>query len=81
MVVLVKNSRRQTKRARLTPLDRAFWIVLSRGWSRWADARLNLLTEGTSSFSRESAASTIDTRGAPHDLFTDWMNRSPRILN
>ena len=27
--------RRQTKRARLTPLDRAFWSVLSRAWSRW----------------------------------------------
>jgi len=27
--------RRQTKRARLTPLDRGFWIVLSRAWSRW----------------------------------------------
>jgi putative transposase len=30
--------RRQTKRARLTPLDRAFWIVLSRAWSRWAQS-------------------------------------------
>jgi putative transposase len=30
--------RRQTTRARLTPLDRAFWIVLSRAWSRWAQS-------------------------------------------
>jgi hypothetical protein len=30
--------RRQTKRARLTPLDRALWIVLSRAWSRWAQS-------------------------------------------
>ena len=30
--------RRHTKRARLTPLDRAFWIVLSRAWSRWAQS-------------------------------------------
>ena len=29
--------RRSTRRPRLRPLDRAFWVVLSRTWSRWAD--------------------------------------------
>ncbi len=24
--------------SQLRPLDRAFWILLSRSWSRWADA-------------------------------------------
>jgi putative transposase len=30
--------RRQTSRPQLRPVDRAFWVVLSRIWSRWADA-------------------------------------------
>jgi putative transposase len=30
--------RRATPRRRLRPVDRAFWAVLSRTWSRWADA-------------------------------------------
>jgi len=30
--------RRTTPRPRLHPVDRAFWAVLSRTWSRWADA-------------------------------------------
>ncbi len=30
--------RRQTSRPQLRPVDRAFWVVLSRVWSRWADA-------------------------------------------
>jgi len=30
--------RRQTSRPQLRPIDRAFWVVLSRVWSRWADA-------------------------------------------
>jgi len=30
--------RRATPRPRLRPVDRAFWAVLSRAWSRWADA-------------------------------------------
>jgi putative transposase len=30
--------RRATPRPRLRPVDRAFWAVLSRRWSRWADA-------------------------------------------
>jgi hypothetical protein len=29
--------RRKTKRPRLLPVDRAFWIVLSGMWSRWTD--------------------------------------------
>jgi putative transposase len=29
--------RRQTSRPPLRPVDRAFWVVLSRVWSRWAD--------------------------------------------
>ena len=29
--------RRSRRRPRLRPLDRAFWVVLSRTWSRWAD--------------------------------------------
>jgi hypothetical protein len=29
--------RRQTSRRQLRPVDRAFWVVLSRIWSRWAD--------------------------------------------
>jgi putative transposase len=29
--------RRKTKRPQLAPLDRAFWVVLSRIWSRWAE--------------------------------------------
>ncbi len=28
---------RRTARPRLTPIDRAFWVVLSRIWSRWTD--------------------------------------------
>jgi hypothetical protein len=30
--------RRKTKRPQLRPADRAFWVVLSRVWSRWAEA-------------------------------------------
>ena len=30
--------RRVTPRPRLRPIDRAFWVVVSRVWSRWADA-------------------------------------------
>jgi hypothetical protein len=30
--------RRATPRPRLRPIDRAFWILMSRIWSRWADA-------------------------------------------
>jgi putative transposase len=30
--------RRSTLRPRLRPFDRAFWVMLSRIWSRWADA-------------------------------------------
>ncbi len=29
--------RRTTPRPRLRPIDRAFWVVISRIWSRWAD--------------------------------------------
>jgi hypothetical protein len=29
--------RRTTPRLRLRPIDRAFWVVVSRLWSRWAD--------------------------------------------
>jgi putative transposase len=29
--------RRTTARPRLRPIDRAFWVVVSRVWSRWAD--------------------------------------------
>lgn len=29
--------RRAAQRPRLRPVDRAFWVVLSRAWSRWAD--------------------------------------------
>jgi transposase InsO family protein len=28
---------RATPRPRLRPVDRAFWVLLSRGWSRWTD--------------------------------------------
>jgi transposase InsO family protein len=28
----------KTKRPRLSPVDRAFWVALSRVWSRWAEA-------------------------------------------
>src|SRR5262245_9975180 len=28
--------RRKTKRPQLVPVDRPFWVVLSRIWSRWA---------------------------------------------
>jgi hypothetical protein len=30
--------RRQLSRPQVRPVDRAFWVVLSRIWSRWADA-------------------------------------------
>ena len=30
--------RRATPRPRLRPMDRVFWVVLSRTWSRWTDA-------------------------------------------
>ena len=30
--------RRQASRPQLRPVDREFWVVLSRVWSRWADA-------------------------------------------
>ena len=29
--------RRTTPRPRLRPFDRAFWVLLSRTWSRWAE--------------------------------------------
>jgi hypothetical protein len=29
--------RRATLRPRLRPIDRAFWVLVSRAWSRWAD--------------------------------------------
>jgi putative transposase len=29
--------RRRTKRPQLVPIDRAFWVVFSRVWSRWAE--------------------------------------------
>ncbi len=29
---------RATPRPRLGPIDRAFWVVVSRSWSRWADS-------------------------------------------
>jgi hypothetical protein len=34
--------RRATPRPRLRPVDRAFWVLLSRGWSRWADVLANV---------------------------------------
>lgn len=30
--------RRATPRPRLRPIDRAFWVIVSRMWSRWSDA-------------------------------------------
>jgi putative transposase len=30
--------RRANRRPRLRPIDRAFWVVVSRVWSRWADS-------------------------------------------
>jgi len=30
--------RRATPRPKLRPIDRAFWVTLSRLWGRWADA-------------------------------------------
>jgi hypothetical protein len=30
--------RRANPRPRLRPIDRAFWVVVSRVWSRWADS-------------------------------------------
>src|SRR5271155_1712322 len=30
--------RRTSPRPRLRPIDRAFWVVVSRVWSRWADS-------------------------------------------
>jgi hypothetical protein len=30
--------RRATPRPRLRPIDRAFWVIVSRFWGRWADA-------------------------------------------
>jgi transposase InsO family protein len=30
--------RRTTRRPRLRPIDRAFWVMLSRVWSRWSDS-------------------------------------------
>jgi hypothetical protein len=30
--------RRRTPRPRLRPIDRIFWVLLSRVWSRWADS-------------------------------------------
>jgi hypothetical protein len=29
--------RREGPRPRLLPIDRAFWVILSRTWSRWAE--------------------------------------------
>src|ERR1017187_6800056 len=29
--------RRATPRPRLRPIDRAFWVIVSRVWSRWAE--------------------------------------------
>jgi hypothetical protein len=38
--------KRATPRPRLHPVDRAFWAVLSRIWSRWAEA-LVIVKPGT----------------------------------
>jgi hypothetical protein len=38
------NLRRTSSRARLSNCDRAFWLVLSRFWSRWADVLVIVTT-------------------------------------
>jgi hypothetical protein len=52
--------RRQRKRARLAPLDRAFWVVLvvlSCAWSRWAQSLASRMTEGARTVGRVSTPS------------------------
>jgi hypothetical protein len=69
--------RRRTKRPQLEALDRAFWVMLSRVWSRWAETLTVVKPETVELSSRHraerssrsvgSAASITATRGGPHD--------------
>jgi putative transposase len=48
--------RRKTKRPQLAPIDRAFWIVLSRVWSRWAETLTIVKPETVISWHRRGFA-------------------------
>jgi hypothetical protein len=48
--------RRKTKRPHLLPIDRAFWVVLSRVWSRWAETLAIVKPETVISWHRRGFA-------------------------
>ena len=48
--------RRKKKRPRVVPVDRAFWVVLSRVWSRWAEALAIVKPETVLSWHRRGVA-------------------------
>ncbi len=58
--------RRATPRPRLRPIDRAFWAVLSRAWSRWADTLMIVRPATVVAWHRRGFA-----------LFWAWKSRRP----
>jgi hypothetical protein len=59
--------RRKTKRPQLVPLDRAFWVVLSRVWSRWAETLTIVKPETVISWHQDSLGSGPGNRSASAD--------------
>ncbi|MFK7988697.1 MAG: hypothetical protein AB8I08_21940, partial [Sandaracinaceae bacterium] len=56
--------RRQVTRARPTKMDRAFWVMLSRLWDRWADSLVFVKPETVIRWHRKGFA-----------LFWTWKSR------
>ena len=59
------NLRRTSSRARLRNCDRAFWLVLSRFWSRWADVLVVVKPD-----------TVVRSHRAAFRLFWRWKSRS-----
>jgi putative transposase len=59
------NLRRTSSRARLRNTDRAFWLVLSRFWSRWADVLVVVKPD-----------TVLRSHRAGFRLFWRWKSRS-----
>src|SRR5665811_2511545 len=59
------NLRRTSSRPRLRTSDRAFWLVLSRLWSRWADVLVVVKQDTVLRWHRTGFASSGDGSRAP----------------
>ena len=59
--------RRKKARPRLIPIDRAFWILLSRVWSKWADALAIVKPETVIAWHRRGFASFWTRTGSSAD--------------